>query len=143
MKSNFKWFFKITTITSYVKITWKIKKNGPLESLKGKVISNSSFTLSNFLCVARNLGKKNEPFVPRDKNDQIIGAVIIHQKFDARTKHLSATDGQLKVFLGPCGWRNSIFKSPSCTFISLTMPQCYRKLCPLSSWINIFMVESS
>ena len=26
-----------------------------------------------------------------------------HKMFDAGTKHLSATDGQLKVFLGPCG----------------------------------------
>ena len=38
---------------------------------KGKVISNSSFTPSNFLCVARNLEKKNRPFVPSDKNYQI------------------------------------------------------------------------
>ena len=58
MKSNLKWFFKITTITSYLKITSKFKKKGPLESLKGKVISNSSFTLRNFLCVARNLERK-------------------------------------------------------------------------------------
>ena len=43
---------------------------GPLESLKGKVISNSSFTLSNFLCVARNLEKKKS-FLLRGKNDQI------------------------------------------------------------------------
>ena len=34
----------------------------------------------------------------------------MHKMFDAGTKHLSATDGQLKVFLGPCGWRNSIVK---------------------------------
>ena len=40
-----------------------------MESLKGKVSSNSSFTLSN-LCVARNL-EKNKQFVPRGKNDQI------------------------------------------------------------------------
>ena len=94
-----------------------------MESLKGKAISNASFT----------------PFVPRDKNDQIctmvlytygnilwfsyafkvcstsvseiqyihpvvvFGVVITHKMFDAGTKHLSATDGQLKVFLGACG----------------------------------------
>ena len=55
MKSNLKWFFKITTITSYLKITSKIHEKSPLESLIAKVISNSSFQLSNFLCVARNL----------------------------------------------------------------------------------------
>ena len=95
--------------------------------------------LSKVLCVARKLGEKNKPFVPRDKNDQvcttvlyiqgyilwssyafkvcpksvseiqyicpviIVGAVIIHKMFDAGTKHLSATDDQLKNFLGPCG----------------------------------------
>ena len=32
--------------------------------------------------------------------------VITHKMFDAGTKLLSATDKQLKVFLGPCGWRN-------------------------------------
>ena len=64
MKSNLKWFFKITTITSYLKVTSKIPEKGPLESLKGKVISNSSFTLSNFLWVARNIEKKK-----RKKND--------------------------------------------------------------------------
>ena len=32
----------------------------------------------------------------------VIGAVIMHKMFDAGTKHLSVTDGQLKVFLGPC-----------------------------------------
>ena len=58
MKSNLKWFFKITTIISYLKITSKFKEKGPLESLKGKVISNSSFMPSNFLCVAINLEKK-------------------------------------------------------------------------------------
>ena len=83
-----------------------------MESLKGKVISNFSFTLSNFLCVARNL-EKNKPFIPRDKNDQIcttalyihsyilwflsafnnhpvlvVGAMIMHKMFDAGTKHL-------------------------------------------------------
>ena len=78
--------------------------------------------------------KKNKPFVPRDKNDQIcttvlyihsyilwfsyafkvcsksvseiqcihpvivVGPVITHKMFDAGTKHLSATDGQLKIF---------------------------------------------
>ena len=58
MKSNLKRFFKITTITSYIKITSKIQEKGPfVESLKGKVISNSSFTLSNFLYTARNLEK--------------------------------------------------------------------------------------
>ena len=55
MKSNLKLFLKITTITSYLKITSKIQEKG---SLKGKVSSNSSFILSNFLCVARNLEKK-------------------------------------------------------------------------------------
>ena len=35
--------------------------------------------LSNFLCVARNVEKKNEPFVPRDKNDRICTmALYIH-----------------------------------------------------------------
>ena len=52
----------------------------------------------------------------------VVGAVIMHKMFDTGTKHLLATDGQLKVFLGPCGWRNSVFKSPSCTFTSVTMP---------------------
>ena len=32
-----------------------------------------------------------------------VGAVITHKMFDAGTKHLLATDGQLKVFLGACG----------------------------------------
>ena len=99
--------------------------------------------------------KKNKPFVPRDKNDQIctttlyihnyilwfsytfkvcsksvseswyirlvivVGAMIIHKMFEAGKKHLPATDDHLKVFLGPCGWRNSILKSPSCTFTSV------------------------
>ena len=63
MKSNLKWFFKITTIISYLKITSKILKKGLLENLKGKVISNSSLTLSNFLCVARNLEIKNHLFL--------------------------------------------------------------------------------
>ena len=110
-----------------------------MESLKSKVISNSSFTLGSFLCVARNLERKNKPFVPQDKNDQtcttslyihsyilwfayafkvcsksvseiryihpmiVVGAMITHKMFDAGIKHLPATDGQLKVFLGPCG----------------------------------------
>ena len=109
-----------------------------MESLKGKGISDSSSTLSNFLCVAKNLEKK-KPFVPRDKNDQIyttalyihryilwfsyafrvcsksvsairyirpvtvVGAAITHKMFDAVTKPLSATDGPVKFFLGPCG----------------------------------------
>ena len=30
-------------------------------------------------------------------------AVITHEMFDAGTKHLSATDGQLKIFLSPSG----------------------------------------
>ena len=51
----------------------------------------------------------------------VAGAMIMQKMFDTGTKHLSATDGQLKVFLGPCGWRNSIFKSPSCRFTSVTM----------------------
>ena len=33
----------------------------------------------------------------------VVGAVIMPKMFNAGTKHLSATDGQLKVFLGPCG----------------------------------------
>ena len=33
----------------------------------------------------------------------VVGAVIMHNMFETETKHLSATDGQLKVFLGPCG----------------------------------------
>ena len=52
----------------------------------------------------------------------VVGAVIMHKMFDAWTKYLSATDGQLKVFLSPFGWRNSIFRSPSPTFASVTMP---------------------
>ena len=52
----------------------------------------------------------------------VAGAVIMHNKmFDTETKHLSVTDGQLKVFLVPCGWRNLIFNSPSCTITSVTM----------------------
>ena len=95
-----------------------------MENLNGKVISVSRFTLSNFLCVVF----KHLPFVPRDKNDQIcttalyihsyilwflsafnnhpvlvVGAMIMHKMFDAGTKHLSATGGLLKVFLGPYG----------------------------------------
>ena len=68
MKSNLKWFLIITTITSYLKTTSKIQEKG---SLKSKVSSNSSFVLSNFLCIARNLEKKNKQtnhFFPRDKN---------------------------------------------------------------------------
>ena len=59
----------------------------------------------------------------------VVGDVITHKMFDTWTKHLSATDGHLNVFLGPCGWRNSIFKSPSCTFTSVAMPthQIYRR----------------
>ena len=52
----------------------------------------------------------------------VVGAVITHKMFDAGTKHLSAIDGQLKVFLGPCRWRNSIFKSPLYIFTSVNMP---------------------
>ena len=33
----------------------------------------------------------------------VVGAVITHKMFDAGTKHLSAIDVQLKVFLDPCG----------------------------------------
>ena len=33
----------------------------------------------------------------------VVGAVITHKMFDAGIKHLSATDGQMKVFLGPWG----------------------------------------
>ena len=36
----------------------KFNKKGPLESLRGNVISDSSFLLNIFLCVARNLDKK-------------------------------------------------------------------------------------
>ena len=135
MKSNLKWFFKITTIISYLKITPKFKKKGLLESDKGKVISNSSFMLSNFLCVARNLEKKNLfletkmtkyllQFIYTGLHFMVficfqsvlkviemwyirlvivVGAVITYKIFDTGTKHLSATDGQLKFFLGPCG----------------------------------------
>ena len=52
----------------------------------------------------------------------VVGAVITHKMFDATTKHLSATDGQMKVFLHPCEWGNSIFKSISCTFSSVIIP---------------------
>ena len=34
----------------------------------------------------------------------VAGAVILHKMFDAGTKHLSATDGELKVFLGRSMW---------------------------------------
>ena len=69
---------------------------------------------------------KKTKFVPKDKNDQIcttalyihsyilwflsafnyypvlvVGAMIMHKMFDTGTKHLSATGGLLKVFLGP------------------------------------------
>ena len=71
MKSNLKWFFKITTIASYLKLTSTIQEKGPFGKSQSKVIYNSSFTLSNFLCIARNLERKNKAFVPRDKNDQI------------------------------------------------------------------------
>ena len=50
-----------------------------------------------------------------------VGVVLMHKMFVAGTKHLSATDGQLKVFLGPYGWRNSIFKPPSWEFQSLAV----------------------
>ena len=53
-----------------------------------------------------------------------VGDVRMHKMSDVRTKLLSATffsNGQLKVFLGPCGWRNSSFRSSSCTFTSATM----------------------
>ena len=59
----------------------------------------------------------------------VVGAVIMHKMFETLTKHLSATDGQLKVFQGPCGWRSSIFKSPLCTlFTSVTMLTHQNKL---------------
>ena len=61
-------------------MTSKIQEKAPSgksQRLKGKVISNSSFMLSNFLYVAVNLEKK--PFVPRDKNDQICTtALYVH-----------------------------------------------------------------
>ena len=61
----------------------------------------------------------------------VVVAVIMHKMFDATTKHLSATDGQLKVFLGPCEWRNSIFKS---TYVHSLKSLCqsskmYRRYC--------------
>ena len=40
----------------------------------------------------------------------------------AATKHLSVRDCPLKYFLGPCGWRNSIFKSPLCLSTLVTTP---------------------
>ena len=33
----------------------------------------------------------------------VVGVVITHKMFGTGTKYLSATDGQLKVFLGLCG----------------------------------------
>ena len=60
IKSNVKWFFKITTITNYLKITSKIQEKDLLESLKGKIISSSSFKLSIVLHAARNIEKKKE-----------------------------------------------------------------------------------
>ena len=72
----------------------------------------------------------------------VLGAVIMHKMFDAGTKHLSATDGQLKVFLGPCGWRNSIFKPPSCTFTSVTMPthQNYCRTADTQKTLNVLCI---
>ena len=72
----------------------------------------------------------------------LFGAVIMHKMFDAGTKHLSATDGQLKVFLGPCGWRNSIFKPPSCTFTSVTMPthQNYCRTADTQKTLNVLCI---
>ena len=34
----------------------------------------------------------------------VAGAVILHKMFDTGTKHLSAIDGELKVFLGRSMW---------------------------------------
>ena len=73
MKIKLKGFFKITTITSYLRVTSKIALFG---SLKGKVISNSSFTLTK-LCVARNLEKK-KPFVPWTKMTKHIIQLYIY-----------------------------------------------------------------
>ena len=56
-----------------------------------------------------------------------VGAVITHKMFDVGLKHLSETDGQLKVFLDPCGRRSSIFKSPLYTFTSVTMPNHHHR----------------
>ena len=79
IKSNVKWFFKITTITNYLKITSKIQEKDLLESLKGKIISSSSFKLSIVLHAARNIEKKKKPFFPGDKNDQrCTTALYIH-----------------------------------------------------------------
>ena len=60
--------------------------------------------------------------IPYTRPVVVVGAVVMHKMFTAGTKHLSATDSQLKVFLGPFESRNSIFKSPSCAFSSFTMP---------------------
>ena len=118
--------------------------------------------------------KKKQPFVPKDKNDQILyiycyilwfsyvfkvcsksvseirytcpvtvaGAVIMHKLFDTGTKHLSATDGQFKVFLGPCGWRNSLFKSPSLHSLQSLWqpPKCIVDTAKMRKTLDVFYI---
>ena len=59
---------------------------GPLESLKGKVISNSSFTLSNFLCVARNLEKKTNHFFLEAKMTKYVLQLYMYYNFSQYPK---------------------------------------------------------
>ena len=77
MKIKLKGFFKITTITSYLRVTSKVALFG---SLKGKVISNSSFTLTN-LCVVRNLEKKNHLFLETKMTKHVIQLYIYTATF--------------------------------------------------------------
>ena len=56
-------------------------KKGPLESLKGKVISNSSFMLSKFLCVARNLLKKQNLFLKTKMTKYVLQLYIYTATF--------------------------------------------------------------
>ena len=56
-------------------------KKGSLESLKGKVISNSSFMLSKFLCVARNLLKKQNLFLKTKMTKYVLQLYIYTATF--------------------------------------------------------------
>ena len=140
MKRNLKWFFKSTTYqffktnikNSITRALWKVSKvKSFLISVHAKQLLMCSQFLETkmtkyvlqlyiywlsfmvFICF-QNLFKVSVSEIGYIYPVIVVGAVIMHKMFDAGTKHLSATDDQLKVFLGPCGWRNSIFKSPSC-----------------------------
>ena len=146
MKSNLKRLFKITTITSHLKITSKIQKKGTLENLKGKVISNPSFTLSNFLCVATNLEKTNKPFVPRDKNDQICPtALYVHgyilwfsYAFKVCSKSMSEIRYILLVVVVRAAITHKMLERWDKTFISNTWPA---ESFPRSMWVKKFNLQ--